>query len=84
MSLLYKRRLDRKKPKKFRVVILLWEVEPELRFHRGKLTSASHFIKVRKRFEKEFDLYSQALSIFNFLHEKLRSYWWEKIGEKSR
>lgn len=65
------------KPKKFRVIILLWEVEPELRFHKGELTSASHFIKIRKRFEKEFNSYSQAVSIFNFLHKKLRSYWHE-------
>ena len=83
MSPLYKRRrLGRKKPKKFRVVILLWEVEPELKFRDGRLTSVSQFVKVRKRFEKEFDLYSHAISIFNFLHKKLREYWREVIVVK--
>lgn len=82
MSLIRRKHGLGKKPKKYRVVILLWEVEPELRFHRGELTSASHFIKVRKRFEKEFDLYSQALSIFNFLHEKLRTYWHEIVATR--
>lgn len=74
--------LSIKRPKKFRVIILLWEVEPELELHRGALTSASKFIKVRKRFEREFTLYSHAISVFNFLKVKLRDYWTEVTSHK--
>jgi len=66
---------QKKKVKKFRIVILLWEVEPRVRLYKEQLVSEFKSIETRRRFERDFDELGKAVSVYNVLTEKLKEFW---------
>lgn len=71
-----KRRLKEKSSRKFRIVILLWEVEPRLNIYsKSSIVSSWKNIRTIRRFERDFDVLPKALSFYNLLTERLKEFW---------
>lgn len=67
--------LSTDKPKKYRVVVLMWEVDPELSTHKGVLVSGFTSIKTLRRLDRDFNEYNNAFFIFKELRDRLKEYW---------